>query len=77
MPILTTALLLLALGAAVTGRPIQRRGILAPDQIVGLAPAVPNDMTGTLYQAYQPYLDVINGCVPFPAVDINGNTKYF
>ncbi|KAE9370768.1 putative NPP1 domain protein [Stipitochalara longipes BDJ] len=71
----TRLLQILALSATVTGRPLQRRGILPPNQIVGLGPAVPIDMTGALYQAYQPYLDVINGCVPFPAVDINGNTN--
>jgi Necrosis inducing protein (NPP1) len=76
MAILARLFQLLALSAAVNGTPLQRRGTLPPDQIKGLAEAVPSDNTGTLYEAYQPYLDVINGCVPFPAVDINGNTKY-
>ena len=76
MAIIARFLQLLALTATVNGTPLRRRGTLPPDQVKGLAEVVPNDNTGTLYEAYQPYLDVINGCVPFPAVDANGNTKY-
>jgi hypothetical protein len=50
-------------------------GTLPNSVIVGISEAVPNSITGTVYEAYQPYLDVINGCVPSPAVDVNGNTK--
>jgi hypothetical protein len=68
---------ILAIVTAVNRRTLRSHAILPPNQIVGLAPTAPNDMTGTLYQAYQPYLDVINGCVPFPVVDINCNAKYY
>ena len=28
-----------------------------------------------IIKEYQPYLKVFSGCVPFPAVDANGNTQ--
>jgi len=52
-----------------------RRGTLPNPQIVGLPEAVPGGTLGDIYEAYQPYLDVYNGCVPSPAVDANGNTN--
>jgi hypothetical protein len=42
---------------------------------VGFAQTVPDDTEGALYLAYQPYLYVVNGCVPFPGVDAAGDTK--
>lgn len=68
--------ILLVSAAAVNAKALQRRGTVPNDQIVGLTSAVPAGTLGSVYQAYQPYLDVYNGCVPFPAVDSNGNTKY-
>jgi hypothetical protein len=76
MTILATLLQVLVAVVVVNGSPLERRGTRPTDQIVGLAEAVTTDNTGILYETYQPYLDVLNGCVPFPAVDINGNTKY-
>lgn len=55
--------------------PLERRGTIASDEIVGFAQAVPSGITGEVYLAYQPYLKVVNGCVPFPAVDAEGDTK--
>ena len=52
-----------------------RRGTLPNAQIASLPEAVPSGTLGDLYEAYQPYLNVYNGCVPSPAVDANGNTK--
>jgi hypothetical protein len=75
MAILKSLFQLFVAVTAATATPVQRRGTLPNDQIVGLTEVVPNDVTGALYEAYQPYLDVLNGCVPFPAVDVNGNTK--
>lgn len=75
MAILTRVVQVLAAVAAVNASAIQRRGTVANSQIVGLPESVPAGITGDLYEAYQPYLDVQNGCVPFPAVDANGNTK--
>lgn len=54
---------------------LDRRGTIDSDEIVGFPQSVPNNITGEVYLAYQPYLDVVNGCVPFPAVDAEGNTK--
>lgn len=54
---------------------LQRRGSIASDEIVGFAQTVPSGTTGDLYLAYQPRLKVVNGCVPFPAVDAEGDTK--
>jgi hypothetical protein len=54
---------------------LERRGTIASDEIVGFAQAVPSNITGEVYLAYQPYLKVVNGCVPFPAVDAEGDTK--
>lgn len=59
-----------------TSSPLERRGTIASDEIVGFAQAVPSNITGEVYLAYQPYLYVVNGCVPFPAVDAEGDTKY-
>lgn len=54
---------------------IHRRGKIASDEIVGFPQTVPSGTTGDIYLAYQPRLKVVNGCVPFPAVDAQGNTK--
>lgn len=44
------------------------------DKVVSLPQTVPSGPQGELYLAYQPRLKVVNGCVPFPAVDAQGNT---
>lgn len=46
------------------------------DAVVGFDEAVPDSSEGDLILAYKPYLKVFNGCVPFPAVDADGNTRY-
>jgi hypothetical protein len=56
--------------------PLERRGTIASDEIVGFPETVPSGTVGDVYLAYQPYLYVENGCVPFPAVDAEGDTKY-
>jgi hypothetical protein len=68
--------LTLALLATATATPIERRGTIASDEIVGFAQTVPSGTVGSVYLAYKPYLYVYNGCVPFPAVDAAGDTKY-
>jgi hypothetical protein len=60
---------------AVSATPLERRGTIASSAIVGFPQTVPSGTTGAVYLAYQPFLDVVNGCVPFPAVDAAGNTK--
>ena len=76
LPQLITALTALAV-LPVTASPLElsRRGTVASSALVGLPQAVPAGATGDRYLAYQPKLKVVNGCVPFPAVDANGNTK--
>lgn len=48
--------------------------VIAHDAVVGFDEAVPASSEGDLMLAYKPYLKVFNGCVPFPAVDADGNT---
>lgn len=54
---------------------LQSRGTIASDEIVGFPQTVPSGTVGDVYLAYAPYLKVVNGCVPFPAVDAEGDTK--
>ncbi|KAH7327510.1 necrosis inducing protein [Rhexocercosporidium sp. MPI-PUGE-AT-0058] len=75
MTFFTAVVHILFAATAVNGNPLSRRATLPTSTIVGLPEAVPNNVTGQLYQAYQPYLEVLNGCVPYPAVDANGNTN--
>jgi len=63
------------LGSPVDSAPLARRSEIASDEIVGFSQAVPDSTIGQLYLKYKPYLKVFNGCVPFPAVDAEGNTK--
>lgn len=48
--------------------------VISHDAVVGFSEAVPDSSEGDLMLAYKPYLKVFNGCVPFPAVDADGNT---
>lgn len=48
--------------------------VIDHDAVVGFDEAVPDNSEGDLMLAYKPYLKVFNGCVPFPAVDADGNT---
>lgn len=75
---LLKSLSIAALGASTPGSvasPLQRRGTVGNDDIVGLPQTVPSTTAGTLYLKYKPYLYRVNGCVPYPAVDAEGNTK--
>lgn len=56
--------------------PLAARAVIDHDQVVGLPETVPNGIKGDVYKAYQPYLKVFEGCVPFPGVDAEGNTRY-
>jgi hypothetical protein len=55
---------------------IHRRAVINHDAVVSIPQTVPPGPPGELYLKYQPYLHVVNGCVPFPAVDSAGNTRY-
>lgn len=54
---------------------LKTRAVIAHDAVVGFDEAVPATVEGDLMLAYKPYLKVFNGCVPFPAVDADGNTR--
>ncbi|KAI3390866.1 hypothetical protein diail_8476 [Diaporthe ilicicola] len=55
--------------------PLKSRAVIDYDAVVGFAEAVPDNSEGDLMLAYKPYLKVFNGCVPYPAVDADGNTS--
>lgn len=48
----------LAATICVQAGPIEKRGTVGNDVIVGLAAAVPSGTVGTVYTTYQPYLKV-------------------
>ncbi|KAI0134645.1 necrosis inducing protein [Xylariales sp. AK1849] len=66
---------LVALTTAVLAGPVQRRGTVGNDEIVGLDETVPDTTAGVLYLKYKPFLYRVNGCDPYPAVDADGNTN--
>jgi hypothetical protein len=70
-------LLAATLTAAASALPsvLSSRAVIDHDAVVGFPQTVPSGILGTLYLKYKPYLHVINGCVPFPAVDAEGNTR--
>lgn len=61
---------------AANERSIQARSVIAHDAVVGFDETVPATTEGDLMLKFKPYLKVFNGCVPFPAVDADGNTGY-
>ncbi|KAF9884241.1 hypothetical protein FE257_001973 [Aspergillus nanangensis] len=68
-PLLLTMMVPLIQGA------ILPRAVIDHDKVVGFPETVPSGTSGDVYLAYQPLLHVVNGCVPFPAVDADGNTS--
>lgn len=74
--IMLSSVFWLALSAAsiVSGAPVEKRAVIDHDAVVGFAETVPSGTLGQLYLKYKPHLYVVNGCVPFPAVDAAGNT---
>ncbi|KAI5923154.1 necrosis inducing protein [Camillea tinctor] len=61
---------LLATGLSVIASPIQLRDVISHDAVVGFAEA-----GSAVALKFKPWLKVVNGCVPFPAVDSDGNTS--
>jgi len=61
---------------AALAAPLERRGDIAASAVVGFPQTVPSGIEGTLMLKYQPYLQIVDGCVPFPAVDAAGDTRY-
>ncbi|KAF7186565.1 NLP effector protein 1, partial [Pseudocercospora fuligena] len=66
-------LLSFAIGAL--AGPLVRRADIDSDAVVGFAQTVPDTTEGILMLKWQPYLYVVDGCVPFPAVDEAGDTS--
>ncbi|KAF2731954.1 NPP1-domain-containing protein [Polyplosphaeria fusca] len=60
--------------SCVYAAPVSRRAVINHDAVKGFPETVPSGLLGTLMLKYKPYLEVYNGCVPFPAVDVQGNT---
>ena len=56
--------------------PLEARSVISHDAVIGFAEAVPDTVAGNLMLKYRPKLKVTNGCVPFPAVDAEGNTRF-
>ncbi|KAK7536948.1 necrosis inducing protein [Phyllosticta citribraziliensis] len=75
MSLLSVGLSFLVAASAVAGAPLERRAEIAHDAVVGFSQTVPDTTVGQLYLKYKPLLKVVNGCVPFPAVDADGNTS--
>lgn len=70
------AVQILAISPFISAAPLalERRAVINHDAVVGFPQTVPSGVAGTLYLKYKPYLKVFNGCVPFPAVNSNGDT---
>ncbi|KAG6353772.1 hypothetical protein INS49_005251 [Diaporthe citri] len=73
--VLTAVPVLGAPALAQASAPIEARSVISHDAVTGFTEAVPDSVAGTLMLKYKPKLKVTNGCVPFPAVDAEGNTS--
>ncbi|KAI0009810.1 NPP1-domain-containing protein [Xylariaceae sp. FL0662B] len=60
---------LVATGISAGAASIKSRAVIDHDAVVGFA-----ESASSLALKFKPFLDVVNGCVPFPAVDADGNT---
>ena len=76
MTLWTLGLTLFSAVLLAVSAPLLPRAVLPHDEIVGFPETVPDTRVGQLYLKYKPHLYVANGCVPFPAVDAEGNTRY-
>lgn len=67
----------LALVGAALAAPqsIKVRADIDHDAVVAFSETVPDTTVGDLMLKWQPYLYVVDGCVPFPAVDAAGDTR--
>lgn len=66
----------LAATAAAAAPNIKSRAVIGHDQVVGFPETVPPGDIGHLYLKYKPWLRIYTGCVPFPAVNAEGDTRY-
>ncbi|KAL9087778.1 MAG: hypothetical protein Q9159_003461 [Coniocarpon cinnabarinum] len=69
------ACMLLVAATQVFAAPLEKRATINVDDVVGFPETVPNSNLGNLYLRFKPHLYVANGCVPFPAVDAEGNVS--
>ncbi|KAF2010784.1 25 kDa protein elicitor [Aaosphaeria arxii CBS 175.79] len=73
---LACTLLLASFGHALpSGGPLESRAELGHDKIKPMGEAVGGGDGAVLYKKFQPTLKVQGGCVPFPAVDKDGNVS--
>jgi hypothetical protein len=72
---LPTVSLLALVGAAIAAPHNIKRDDIDYDEVVGFDETVPDTTAGDLMLKWQPLLYVVDGCVPFPAVDEDGNTR--
>lgn len=55
--------------------PAIEAAVIDHDKVVGFHEVVPTTISQKAAKRFQPYLKVYSGCVPFPAVDAQGNTS--
>lgn len=55
---------------------VQVQPRLAHNKVKPFPQSVPDNWLGQMYLKHKPYLAVLSGCLPFPAVDPQGNVKY-
>lgn len=60
--------------SGVEALPFWRRGVINHDAVVGFPQSVPEGAVGQAMLKFKPWLNVANGCVPFPAVNNKGDT---
>jgi hypothetical protein len=73
-----STLILAAISVHVDAAPLglNSRAVIAHNAVVGFPQTVPSTLEGSLMLKYKPWLEVYNGCVPFPAVNAAGDTRY-
>ncbi|KAK7746265.1 hypothetical protein SLS53_002224 [Cytospora paraplurivora] len=76
LPVLALAVgVALAAPSRTHSSPSVRRSDIPHDEVVGFNTTVADDTEGDLMLQWQPDLKVVDGCVPYPAVDAEGNTS--
>ena len=54
---------------------IERRGVIPHDAVQPFPENVGTSDSGKIYLKYKPFLKVVDGCVPFPAVQADGSVR--
>ncbi|KAI9155615.1 necrosis inducing protein [Paramyrothecium foliicola] len=71
---LTRLVSLLAVSCGISAAPLESRAVINHDAVAGFGQSVPSGAIGNAFLRFKPWLRVEGGCVPFPAVDGQGNT---